>query len=157
MVINMIKVLFVCLGNICRSPMAEGLFRKRIIDLRLEDKIYVGSRATSTWEIGNSPHPGTRKILLEKDALFSDMRAELITKQDFVDFDYMIGMDLENIKNLHKIAGSHKDKIHLYLDVLDGEKGREIEDPYYTDKYQETYELISKGLDAWINLFLDNN
>jgi protein-tyrosine phosphatase len=149
----MIKVLFVCLGNICRSPMAEGLFRKRIKDLGLENQIYVGSRATSSWEVGNKPHPKTEAILRKYDAYFFDMKSEKISSEDFRDYDYIIGMDRENIENLKRIAGKYTHKIHLYLDVCNEQKGQEIDDPYYTHKYQETYELISKSIDCWIEVF----
>ncbi|BCR36496.1 protein-tyrosine-phosphatase [Mariniplasma anaerobium] len=133
--------------------MAEGLFRKRIKDLGLENQIYVGSRATSSWEVGNKPHPRTEAILNKYDAYFHDMKSEKIKDEDFREYDYIIGMDRENIENLKSIAGNNQHKIHLYLDVCNKVKGQEIDDPYYTHKYQETYELISKSVDCWIEVF----
>ena len=152
MVIKMTRVLFVCLGNICRSPMAEGLFRKRVIELGLDGDIHIESRATSSWEVGNKPHPKTQSILEKNDAYFNDMRSEKINEKDFETFDFIIGMDLENIKNLKRIAGKNEHKIYLYLDVCNKNKGQEIDDPYYTNKYQETYELIVKAMDCWMGL-----
>lgn len=153
MVIKMTKVLFVCLGNICRSPMAEGLFRKKILDLGLENQIHIESRATSSWEEGNKPHPKTQSILKQHNAYFMDMKSEKITLNDFETFDYIIGMDNENIKNLKHIAKENEHKIHLYLDACNPYKGQEIEDPYYTNRYQETYESIIKAIDCWIDMF----
>jgi protein-tyrosine phosphatase len=136
--------------------MAEGLFRKRIKDLGLENQIYIGSRATSSWEIGNKPHPRTQAILNQYDAYFHDMRSEKIQNKDFEDYDYIIGMDQENINNLKRISGKYEHKIHLYLDGCNEIKGQEIDDPYYTQKYQQTYELISKSIDCWIEIFKKN-
>lgn len=153
MVIKMVKVLFVCLGNICRSPMAEGLFRKRVIDEGLEDLILIESRATSSWEIGNKPHLRTEKILREHGAYFSDMKVSKITEQDFDDFDYIIGMDHQNIKDLKEIAKNHKHKVFLYLEVLEDKDYINVEDPYYTGRYNETYELIVKAIDSWMDIF----
>jgi protein-tyrosine phosphatase len=152
-VMKMVKVLFVCLGNICRSPMAEGLFRKRIKDLGLDNHIKIESRATSSWEIGNKPHKGTINILKREEALFDDMVSQKITKKDFDDFDFIIGMDDQNLKDLRKMAMDQYHKVFKYLDVCEECKYKNVDDPYYTGLFEKTYEDIHKYIDIWIDIF----
>jgi protein-tyrosine phosphatase len=152
-VIKMVKVLFVCLGNICRSPMAEGLFRKRVKDLGLEDQIHIESRATSSWEIGNKPHPGTSKILKREEALYDDMYAQKITQKDFDDYDFIIGMDDQNLKDLRKLAKDQYHKVFKYLDVCEQCKYKNVDDPYYTGLFDKTYSDIYNVMDLWIEIF----
>src|SRR5690554_4802672 len=149
----MVKVLFVCLGNICRSPMAEGLFRKRIIDERLENQIKIESRATSSYEIGHKPHKGTNDILVDKDAYFNDMVSQRISKSDFEIFDFIIGMDDSNVRSLRRLAGDYYHKVYKYLDVCDTCKRKEIDDPYYTNRFDITYQDILKAMDEWMDIF----
>ncbi len=146
----MIKVLFVCLGNICRSPMAEGMFRKMIKDRGLEQSIHVESRATSTYEIGNPPHPKTQHILNRIQADFSNIYSKQITQDDFRVFDFVIGMDLENVRYLKAHAGPYQSKIYLLRDINPLTKNEIIPDPYYTGKYEETYHLLKESLELWI-------
>ena len=101
------KVCFVCLGNICRSPMAEGLYQKRIRDLGLSHLISVESRATSSYEIGRPPHPGTAKILRRENAELVGKKAQRISMNDVEEFDIIIGMDQDNVNDLKRIAGKH--------------------------------------------------
>ncbi len=149
----MIKVLFVCLGNICRSPMAEGLFKKKVKDLKLENKIYIESRATSSWEIGNPPHPGTKKILTANNIDTKGMKATKITQSDFESFDYIIGMDEENVRDLIKMNPKLGYKVHLFLDVLENNVVKSIPDPYYSGNFEETYNHIMSAIDLWIAKF----
>lgn len=152
-VIKMVKVLFVCLGNICRSPMAEGLFRKRVKDLGLDNMIQIESRGTSTYTVGKPPHPGTKEVLLEHDALFADMKAERITKQDFSMYDFIIGMDDMNMRDLKSLAGHHIHKLYKYLEICEDCNGRDIEDPYYTGQFDVTYQDLMLGINKWIDIF----
>ena len=147
---KMIKVLFVCLGNICRSPMAEGLFTKIVEDMGYPSCFHVESRGTSSWEEGNPPHPGTQTILKRLNISFRHMSSQKITAQDFKTFDYIIGMDHENVRYL-KNQGRHvSDKIHLLRDVSLKTKNEIIPDPYYTGKYEETYRLLMESLPLWV-------
>ena len=149
----MIKVLFVCLGNICRSPMAEGLFKKRIEILNLQNDIYIESRATSSWEIGNPPHPGTKSILTANQIDTKGMNATKITQSDFQSFDYIIGMDEDNVRDLIKMNPKLGYKVHLYLDVLQNNIVKSIPDPYYSGDFEETYNHIMSAIDLWIAKF----
>ncbi len=146
----MIRVLFVCLGNICRSPMAEGLFIKMIKDQGLEDRIHVESRATSTYEIGQPPHPRTQEILVREHATLVGKRAKQITKSDFDEFDVIIGMDHENVFDLKQMSTRHYDKIYLFRDINPNTKGQDVPDPYYSGRYEETFKLISESLPLWL-------
>ncbi|MBE0700907.1 MAG: low molecular weight phosphotyrosine protein phosphatase [Acholeplasmataceae bacterium] len=146
----MIRVLFVCLGNICRSPMAEGIFKKMIKDEGLEKHIIVESRATSTWEEGNPPHPETIKILNRLGVDHSRMFSTIIQKVDFDAFDYIIGMDHENIGYLMRHAEAKSHKVHLLRDISRKTRGEIVPDPYYNGKYEETYQLLHESLKLWL-------
>ena len=147
------KILFVCMGNICRSPMAEAIFRNAFKTKHVTD-FDVDSAATSRWEVGNPPHPGTQKILAQHHISAKGMRARQVTKEDFYDTDYIIGMDQENVSDLQAMtpAGT-EDKIYLYLDRVPGCTGEGIPDPWYTGNFEETYDLIQKGLNEWLTFF----
>ncbi|WP_066383388.1 low molecular weight protein-tyrosine-phosphatase [Neobacillus mesonae] len=143
----MINVLFVCLGNICRSPMAEALFRDLVKKEKLEDKISVDSAATSSWHIGSPPHKGTLAILKKYNISSAGLAGRQLTKEDFEKFDYIIGMDESNTNNIATITGQPKHpKIIRLLDLTDHHK--DVPDPYYTGDFQETYDLVSEGCQA---------
>ncbi len=152
----MINVLFVCLGNICRSPMAEGLFIKTVADRGLRGEIHIESRALGRWEQGNPVHRGT-KIYLEKHGIDSSyMRSELIKASDFEQFDFIIGMDQQNVKELKKLAGKkYKEKIYLFLDVNPALSGESVPDPYYDGNFELTYSLITHSIDLWMERFVN--
>lgn len=139
----MIKILFVCHGNICRSPMAEYLLKYKLEKLNLIDKFEVASAATSREEIGNPIHYGTRKILNRFNIDYSSKRARQITKEDVSYYDYIIAMDHNNLSNLERMFGKNT-KFQL-LNVKD------IADPWYTGDFELTYQEIDKGLDNLIN------
>jgi len=143
----MIKILFVCHGNICRSPMAEfvmkDLLKKEGIDA------FVASAATSTEEIGNPVHYGTRKKLLEYGISTEGKFAVQLTKSDYIKYDYIIGMDTANIRNILRIFGNDPEyKVHKLLSFA-GEGG-DIADPWYTGNFDETYDDILRGCKAFL-------
>ncbi len=152
----MLKVLFVCLGNICRSPMAEGLFIARIKQDGLSDDIHVESRALGPWKQGNPVHRGTKLYLDKHQIDSSHMRSKMIQLNDLDDYDFIIGMDQSNVKALKKLAGKkNKDKIHLFLDVNPNFIGQDIPDPYEDGRFELTYTLITSSIDLWMERFIN--
>ncbi|MEL3962733.1 low molecular weight protein-tyrosine-phosphatase [Lysinibacillus endophyticus] len=143
----MIRVLFVCLGNICRSPMAEAVMRDLIEKKGLSSKIKVDSAATSSWHIGEPPHKGTQLKLKEYGISTSGMKGRQLVKEDFESFDYIIGMDSNNVRNIReKLGQPEHPKIFRFLDLTSHKK--DVPDPYYTGDFQETYDLVLDGCKA---------
>lgn len=141
----MIRVLFVCLGNICRSPMAEAVFRELVRRSNLQDKIIVDSGGTGGWHIGEPPHQGTREILDRENISYKGIKARQVSKNDWDDFDYIIAMDDQNIKDLRKLNSQENNVVVAKLmDFVDG-KEHNIPDPYYTGDFNYTYKLVVEG------------
>jgi protein-tyrosine phosphatase len=145
----MVNVLFVCLGNICRSPMAEAVFRDFVIKNKLEDKIEVDSAGTGNWHVGEKPHEGTLELLGRIGIAADGLRARQLTEDDLKSFHYVIAMDAENSGVIHRIAGYDK-KAHIarLLDFVDGINHEDVPDPYFTGDFRQTYELINEGCKA---------
>ena len=140
----MIKVLFICHGNICRSTLAESLFTHMVRQQGIEDEFMINSAATSREEIGNGPHYGTVRKLKEMGIPVVPHRAVQMTKQDYAEYDYLIGMDTANIRNMNRIAGGDPDgKIYKMLSFAGS--GRDVADPWYTGDFDATYEDVLAG------------
>ncbi|WP_255422549.1 low molecular weight protein-tyrosine-phosphatase [Treponema sp. Marseille-Q3903] len=136
--------MFVCHGNICRSPMAEFVMKDIVRKTGLESEILVESAATSTEEIGNDIHRGTRQKLTKENIPFTQRSARQITSDDYQKFDYLIGMDDENIFNMRRRWNNDpENKIFLLLEFAG--KTREITDPWYTGNFENTYSDIVEG------------
>lgn len=148
----MIKVLFVCLGNICRSPMAEAMFRHLVKEKGLEAQIQIDSAATGDWHIGKPPHQGTLGILTKYNVSSEGLFCRQITSEDMEKFDYVIGMDESNIQNILKVAeGQGAHKTFRLLDFLEDLNTKDVPDPYFTGDFEETYDLLTQGLSALLD------
>ena len=138
----MTKILFLCHGNICRSPIAEFVF-KDLVKGR-EDEFYVESKAVSSEEIGNPIYPPARAILIEKKIPFTDHRARKMTKEDYDNFDYVIVMEEYNLPRLNRIIGQDtQNKVYRLLDFTD--KPGDIEDPWYSGNFEKVFNQIRYG------------
>lgn len=137
-----IKILFVCHGNICRSTMAQSVFQDMVNKAGLTDSFEIDSAATSTEEIGNPPHHGTTAELRKHSIPVVPHRARQLTKADAKHFDYLIGMDTANIRNMRRMTGAD-DKIYKLLAFAD--IGRDVADPWYTGDFAATYADVTLG------------
>ena len=140
----MTKILFVCHGNICRSPMAEFVMKDMAAKAGLGEVFYIASAATSTEEIGNGVYPPARRKLSEHGISCAGKTARQMTKRDYADFDLLVGMDGANLRNMRRICGGDSDgKIRLLLDYTDCP--RDVADPWYTGDFEATWRDVSEG------------
>lgn len=145
----MTKVLFVCLGNICRSPMAEFLFKDMVNKRGLKDKFFIESAGTSNEEEGNSVHYGAREKLAEFGISTEGKYARQLKKDDYKKYDYIMAMEQRNIRDIYRIIGEDKEnKVYRLLDFSDNP--RDIADPWYTHNFDITYNDIMEGLEAFL-------
>ena len=150
----MIKVLFVCLGNICRSPMAEFIFKDMVKKCGLEKDFFIDSAATSFEEVGNVLYYGAQDKLDEKGIPYTNHKARRITEEDYKRFDYIIGMEERNISNIKRIVGKDVDnKVFRLLDFSNNP--RDISDPWYTGNFEVAYNDIVEGLESFLE-FIKN-
>jgi len=141
----MTRILFVCHGNICRSPMAEFVLKDMVRRAGIEQDFYIESAATSTEEIGNPVYPPARKKLAEHNIDCSGKTARRIRREDYENFDLLIGMDEENLYNLHRAYGGDPlDKVHGLLEY-DDRHGEEVADPWYTGDFEKTWKDVEAG------------
>ena len=152
----MIKVMFVCLGNICRSPMAEFVLKDMVKKQGLEKEFYIKSSATSSEEIGNDIHYGTRDKLIQKEIPFTKRKAVKLRAEDYKKYDYIIGMEKSNVINIKRIVGEDvDDRIYRLLDFSD--TPRDIADPWYTGNFENTFNDIVEGCNGFLKYLKDNN
>ena len=151
----MISILFVCHGNICRSTMAESVMTYLVSKRHLSDQFQIASAATGREEIGNSPHYGTVGKLRAVGIPVVPHRAVQMTKQDYDKYDYLIGMDDANIRNMTRIAGGDPEhKIHKLLEYAGS--NRAIADPWYTGEFDVTYDDVLEGCEALLDFLTGN-
>ena len=145
----MIKILFICHGNICRSPMAQFVLEDMVEKAGMRDQFMIDSCATSREEIGNGVHYGTKDKLRKEGVRMHDHRARQLTKKDYEEYDYVIGMEETNIRNMkHLLGGDPEHKMMRLLDFSD--HPRDIVDPWYTDNFDITYTDIVEGCEAFL-------
>jgi len=141
---NMKNILFVCHGNICRSPMAEFVMKKLVREMGLEDSFSIASAATSTEEIGNPVYPPVKRLLEAEGMDCSKKRARQIKKTDYRDYDLLIGMDEANLRNMRRFfGGDPENKIRLLLSYT--ERPGEVADPWYTGNFSATWTDVWEG------------
>lgn len=143
-----VSVLFVCMGNICRSPTAHGVFEKMVEQAGLDAVIRVDSAGTHAYHIGNPPDPRAQETALTRGVDLSSQRARKALRHDFEQFDYLIAMDLDNFRMLGELAPpGGNDKLHLLLDFAPELGIREVPDPYYggAHGFDDVYDLVAKA------------
>ena len=146
----MLNIAFICHGNICRSTLAQSVFTHKVKALGLENQFLIDSFATSTEEIGNPPHRGTVRKLQEVGIPVVPHKAKQITWNDYVNFDYIIGMDDWNMRNLNRMLKNDPDgKIYKLLSFVGSD--RDIADPWYTGDFDATYNDVVDGLEGFLD------
>ena len=140
----MTRILFVCLGNICRSPMAEYVMRDLVRQAGLEDQVQVASAATSREELGNPVYPPARRKLAEHGIACEGHSARQMTAADYDRFDLLIGMDQNNLRNMNRICGGDpQHKLRMLMDYTD--RPGDVADPWYTGDFERTWQDVLAG------------
>ena len=147
----MTKILFVCLGNICRSPTADGIFRELVKREKLDQKITVDSAGTGDWHIGKAPDARTIAAARKRGYDLSVLRARQVCSADFVEFDYVLAMDNNNLHDLHKLKPTtFAGHLGLFLDFGSRQSHREVPDPYYgsNDGFELVLDLVEEAAEG---------
>ena len=151
----MTKILFVCHGNICRSPMAEYVMKDLVRKAGLEAELWIESASCTREELGNPVYPPAKRKLAEHGIDCTGKSARLLTRKDYARFDLLIGMDEENIWDMRRICGGDpKKKIHLLMEYA-AKPGTEVADPWYTRDFEATWRDVEKGCLGLLNLLTD--
>ena len=141
------KILFVCHGNICRSPMAEFVFKRMVEEAGLSDSFVIESRATSAEELGNPVYPPARRELLRHGIGCDGKYAVQLSRLDYDKYDLLVGMDSANIRNMHRLFGGDPgEKIKKLMDYT--ARGGDVDDPWYSGDFATTYRDVSEGCAA---------
>ncbi len=147
------KIMFVCLGNICRSPMAEFIMKDLVERSNLQNDFLIASSATSSEEVGNPVHHGTRAVLDRLGIDYKGKRARQLTASDYDEYDLFIGMDERNCRTMTKIFnGDPENKVTLLMDFT--KRRREVADPYWTGDFEATYRDVTEGTNALLEYLL---
>ena len=145
------KVLMVCLGNICRSPLAEGILKSKVDN----HQVFVDSAGTGSWHIGNSPDPRSIEVARQYGLDISSQRGRQFSTKDFLEFDHIFVMDNSNYDDVIKLAknASDKDKVSLILDELFPDENVDVPDPYYGGDhgFEQVYQMLDKACEKIVN------
>ena len=144
----MIKVLFVCMGNICRSPTAHGVFRHLVNERGLSSKFVIESAGTHAYHVGETPDPRSQKMALSKGVDISDLKAQKIESHDFLEFDYVVAMDDDNMNSMKKIIPENATaKVFRLLSLDESLSDYDVPDPYYGGRkgFEHVYNLVDCG------------
>lgn len=145
------SILFVCLGNICRSPMAEAVMRDMLEKEGLADSVHVDSAGTGDWHIGRPPHEGTRRLLDNIGVSYAGQKARQLQPEDGEKFDLIVAMDRSNERDIGAILpANHRAKVLRFTSLMPG-KPADVPDPYYTGNFEEVYELVREGCQRLID------
>ena len=140
----MTKILFVCHGNICRSPMAEFVMKQLVARLDMQDEFTIASAATSTEELGNPVYPPARRVLQKHGINCAGKIARQMNKRDYAVFDLLVGMDSANLRNMRRICGGYpQDKLRLLMEYTD--RPGDVADPWYTGDFETTWQDVNAG------------
>lgn len=154
------KVLFVCLGNICRSPTADGIFRQLVVREKLDQKILVDSAGTGDWHIGKAPDSRTVVAAHQRGYDLSVLRARQVKAQDFAEFDYVLAMDKSNLMDLQRMKPStYTGHLGLFLEFGSRDDYREVPDPYYGEKdgFELVLDLVEDAAQGLLNHIRSNS
>ena len=152
----MIKILFICHGNICRSPMAEFVMKELVKKAGLASQFQIESAATSREEIGNPVYPPARRKLAKHGISCDGHAARQLTNQDYDEYDLLIGMDSANLRNMHRICGGDPDgKLRLLMDYTD--RPGDVADPWYTGDFEATWQDVLAGCQGLLHKLMEGN
>ncbi len=150
------KILFVCHGNICRSPMAEFVMKDLVRKAGLASQFYIESAATSREEIGNPVYPPARRKLAQHGISCDGHAARQLTNQDYDEYDLLIGMDSANLRNMQRIySGDPDGKLHLLMDYTDC--SHDVADPWYTGDFEATWQDVLAGCQGLLHKLMEGN
>ena len=151
----MTRIIFVCLGNICRSPMAEFVMKDMVEEAGLSDRFHIESAATSTEEYGSPVYPPARRKLAEHGIGCAGKTARQMRREDYGRFDLIIGMDANNLRGIRRICGGDSEgKIRLLLDYA-GRPGQQVADPWYTGDFEATWQDVQAGCKGLLEALSD--
>lgn len=143
-----VKILFVCLGNICRSPTAEGVFQKKLEETKLDNIVQIDSAGTAGWHIGKSPDPRSTQAAAERGYSMSHLKSRQVSSNDFHHFDYILAMDEDNLADLLEVKPTGaKARVELFLDYAQDTSYTEVPDPYYgnEDGFSTVLDLVENA------------